>query len=305
MPACSHANSVPVRPNPVAISSAISSTSCSSHRARTAGEVVGRRRSASRRRPARSARGSPRRPRRRGPRQQRAASRRGGRRSNGGPEHRRAVGARRAAGPARRRTWWCMPLTGSQTAIVAERVAVVAAADGQEAVPVGSPDPQPVLDRHLDGDLDRDRAGVGEEDAGQAVGGDVDQPRGPDRPRPMGEPAEHHVGHLLELPGHGAVERPDGRSRGSPTTTTPCRRSARARRPASAAPRSPVRRGGCGAPTGAGGVGMPHLGLIELDEIVVRGPVVHSPHPCTRPGRDATRLADRWGVHRELELRSG
>ena len=60
-PHCSDANSVPVRPNPVATSSQISSTSCSRHAAPRPARPLGGRRAACRPRPARAARRSPRR----------------------------------------------------------------------------------------------------------------------------------------------------------------------------------------------------------------------------------------------------
>ena len=47
----------------------------------------------------------------------------------------------------------------------AERVAVIAAAEAHEAVALALPGIEPVLDRHLHRDLDRDRAGIGEEHA--------------------------------------------------------------------------------------------------------------------------------------------
>ena len=46
----------------------------------------------------------------------------------------------------------------------AERVAVVAAADGQHPGPLGVPEAALVLQHHLQRDLDAHRAGVGEED---------------------------------------------------------------------------------------------------------------------------------------------
>jgi hypothetical protein len=64
-----------------------------------------------------------------------------------------------------------------------EGVAVVAAAPGHQPV-LGRASPRPlVLQTHLDRDLDRDRAGVAEEDVLEAGGGDVDeQPGQLDRP---------------------------------------------------------------------------------------------------------------------------
>ena len=58
----------------------------------------------------------------------------------------------------------------------AERVAVVAAADREHAVPLGAAGAALVLERHLQRDLDAHRAGVGEEDVLEPVGGHLDQP---------------------------------------------------------------------------------------------------------------------------------
>ena len=88
----------------------------------------------------------------------------------------------------------------------AERVAVVAAADGQHPGPLGAADAALVLQHHLQRDLDADRAGVGEEDVLEPGRAELDQPlREPDRGL-VGEPAEHHVGELGGLRGERRVE---------------------------------------------------------------------------------------------------
>ena len=114
----------------------------------------------------------------------------------------------------------------------AERVAVVAAAPGQQRSPLAVP----VLQHELDRDLDRHGAGVGEEHVVEP--GPVREPlREPDRPL-VREPAEHHVRHAVRAGRAPPRRSPGAGSRGSRTTTTPSRRSARARRRASAARRA-------------------------------------------------------------------
>ena len=98
------------------------------------------------------------------------------------------------------------PADGVAHAHAPERVAVVAAAHGQQPGALGPADAALVLEDHLDRHLDRDRAGVGEEDVVEPVGGDLDEPLGqPDRRR-VGEPAEHHVRELAGLRGQRRVE---------------------------------------------------------------------------------------------------
>jgi hypothetical protein len=80
-----------------------------------------------------------------------------------------------------------------------EGVAVVATEDGEEPRPLGAPDSPLELQHHLHRDLDRDRAGVGEEDLLQAVGGELDE-RAAERDRGVvGQPAEHHVAEAVDL----------------------------------------------------------------------------------------------------------
>ena len=88
----------------------------------------------------------------------------------------------------------------------AEGVAVVAAAPGHQPV-LGRAPPRPlVLQTHLDRDLDRDRAGVAEEDVLEPGGGDVDEEPGQLDGRTVREAAEHHVAHRAELVAHRGVE---------------------------------------------------------------------------------------------------
>ena len=73
------------------------------------------------------------------------------------------------------------------------RVAVVAAADRQQARALWAPDAALVLQGHLEGDLDGHRAGVGEEDPLEPCGGQLAEPLGQADRRLVGQPAEHHV----------------------------------------------------------------------------------------------------------------
>ena len=83
-----------------------------------------------------------------------------------------------------------------------ERVAVVAAPPRQQPVLLGEALRVPVLQRHLQGDLDGHRAGVAEEHLVEAGGRQVDQPAGQLDGGTVGEPAEHHVAHRRGLLGH-------------------------------------------------------------------------------------------------------
>ena len=87
-----------------------------------------------------------------------------------------------------------------------ERVAVIAAAHGQQPGPLRSPAAALGLQRHLDRDLDADGPGVGEEDVLEGVRGDLDEPLGEvDRGR-VGQAAEHHVRHPSGLLGECGVQ---------------------------------------------------------------------------------------------------
>ena len=87
-----------------------------------------------------------------------------------------------------------------------EGVAVVAAADREEsgAAPLAATDLR--LEGHLHRDLDRDRAGVGEEDPGQRLRGHLDEPLDEADRGLVGQPAEHHVAHRVQLRAGGGVE---------------------------------------------------------------------------------------------------
>ncbi len=89
----------------------------------------------------------------------------------------------------------------------AERVAVVAAAHGQQPRALGMAARALKLQAQLDRDLDGDRAGVGEEHPIQPVGRDLDQTLRQAHRRLVREPAEHHVRHPPELLSDGGVER--------------------------------------------------------------------------------------------------
>src|SRR6201994_1946839 len=72
----------------------------------------------------------------------------------------------------------------------AERVAVVAAADRKQARALAPTARALELQAQLDRDLDRDRAGVGEEDRVEAVRGELQQPLGQTHARLVRQPAE-------------------------------------------------------------------------------------------------------------------
>ncbi len=80
-----------------------------------------------------------------------------------------------------------------------QRVAVIAVAQRNETRLRRQVPAAPVLDRHLQGDLDGHRTGIGEEHQVESVGGDVDQPLGQGDRRRMSDAAEHHVRHGVEL----------------------------------------------------------------------------------------------------------
>ncbi len=56
-----------------------------------------------------------------------------------------------------------------------------------------------MLERHLNRDLDADRAGVREKDLRQRSGGQIDEPCAQGHGGLVCEPAEHHVGHPIQL----------------------------------------------------------------------------------------------------------
>ncbi len=89
----------------------------------------------------------------------------------------------------------------------AERVAVVAAADREQASALGMADRALVLQSHLDRHLHRHRAGVGEEHVLQAIRRDLHQPLGKLHSRLMRQTTEHHVSHALQLLAHCRVQR--------------------------------------------------------------------------------------------------
>lgn len=81
----------------------------------------------------------------------------------------------------------------------ASGVPVVSAPQGEET-PAGPAQCPLVLDGEFEGDLDRDRAGVGEEDMIEPGWSDSDESFGESDGRGMRESAEHDVGERLELP---------------------------------------------------------------------------------------------------------
>ncbi len=82
-------------------------------------------------------------------------------------------------------------------------VAVIAAAEAEEA-PLGrASGDHPVLQRHLQRHLDRDRTGLGEEHAGEVAGQHVGQPFGQLIGRLVGQAGEHYMGQAAQLLAHG------------------------------------------------------------------------------------------------------
>ncbi len=81
----------------------------------------------------------------------------------------------------------------------AQRVAVIAAQERQEPAAPRLAAVDPVLQRHLHGDLHRDRAGLGEEDVVEVAGQQVRQPPRQAIGRLVREAAEHHVCDLADL----------------------------------------------------------------------------------------------------------
>ncbi len=187
-PACSAANSSPVRPNPVAISSKISSTSCRSQMSRRSVRYRG---SWKRIPPAPCTTGST----------MTAASSSACSaqlRLEGGAVGGVVVGghlrgehlARQDVGPQR-----VHAAVGVAHAHRGEGVAVIAAAPRHQPVLRRAAEAAPVLQRHLHRDLDRDRARVAEEHGVQPVRGDVHEQLGQPGRRFVGQAAEHDVVH--------------------------------------------------------------------------------------------------------------
>ena len=87
-----------------------------------------------------------------------------------------------------------------------QRVAVVAAGEGQEPGPLRPAHVRVVLHAHLHGDLHGDRPGVGKENTVQAWWGQSRQASGQLDGRRVGQAAEHDVGHAVQLFAYGGVE---------------------------------------------------------------------------------------------------
>ena len=109
-------------------------------------------------------------------------------------------------------------------------VAVIAARKATNLCRAAHAAIEPVLHRHLHRDLDRDRAGFGEEHAVEIA---RQQRRQPPRQRQrllVHQPAEHHVRHARQAGARPRRGCADGCSRGRRSTTRRCRRSVRGRR---------------------------------------------------------------------------
>ncbi len=89
----------------------------------------------------------------------------------------------------------------------AERVAVVAAADGEHPRALRTTDPALVLEDHLEGDLHADRARVGQEHVLEPGGRDLDEPLGQPHRRGVGQATEHDVGEVVDLGVQGRIQR--------------------------------------------------------------------------------------------------
>ena len=83
-----------------------------------------------------------------------------------------------------------------------EGVAMIAAAEGQDLAAALLAPVHPELDRHLHGDLDADRAALGEEHPLQIARQQRRQPRSKPVGLLMGKPAEHYMRHGFELRPH-------------------------------------------------------------------------------------------------------
>ena len=88
----------------------------------------------------------------------------------------------------------------------AERVAVIGAAQREQALAARLPARLPVLERELDRDLDRDRARVAQEYALERARRERDEPLAQRDGGLVGETAEHHVREPLELRAHGGLD---------------------------------------------------------------------------------------------------
>ncbi len=91
------------------------------------------------------------------------------------------------------------PVDGIAHAHRGEGVTVVAAAHGEESLSLRSPARRLVLERQLEGDLDRHRAGVGEEDVGHRSRGHRREALGEADGGLVGQAAEHDVAEPVDL----------------------------------------------------------------------------------------------------------
>ena len=91
------------------------------------------------------------------------------------------------------------PVHGITHAHRGERVAVVPATHGEESLSLRSSACRLVLERELEGDLDRHRAGVGEEDVGHRPRGHRREALGEPDGGLMGQAAEHDVAEPVDL----------------------------------------------------------------------------------------------------------
>src|SRR5690606_6960557 len=89
----------------------------------------------------------------------------------------------------------------------AKGIAVVAAAQGQEAVLAGLPAGLPVLHGHFHRHLDAHRAGIAEKYLFEIAGCNIHQALHQPRGRFVGEAAKHHMGKVVELIPRRGVER--------------------------------------------------------------------------------------------------
>src|SRR5207248_4033856 len=87
-----------------------------------------------------------------------------------------------------------------------ERVTVITTAHRKQARLSRPPDGTPVLQGHLDCDLDRDRTGVAEEDVFEALRRYVDESFRQNDGGFVRQAAEHDMGHAVELLPRRAVE---------------------------------------------------------------------------------------------------
>ena len=101
----------------------------------------------------------------------------------------------------------CMPPSGSHTDMARNVSPWYPPRQVSSRVFAGRPARAPVLQAHLDRDLDDDRTRIAQEGVLEPVGGQRDQPVGQRDGGLVRQPAEHHVAHPAQLVPGGGVQR--------------------------------------------------------------------------------------------------